>query len=376
MRVMQRVMRVRHTGTDRTAAEQARAGQGRTARVEVRGAAPTGARVLGALGAVVLTAGFLTACGDGEEPSDAEGTGSSAPTTSAPAQSAPAESPSASPSDNPSAEPEATPSDTPSDDAGQDGQDGDAGSDEQGDDATGDGPGEGDEPGDEQGGTDDGENGGRGDDGKDDGKDEEPEEPDHLAYGTSGERVSALQERLQDLGYFITSVDGSFGSETQQAVFALQKAGGLYRDGVVGARTEGAAEDGVVPRARTSSGKAIEIDIDRQLVLAVEDGRVVRIINASSGNGETYEARGNRYTAYTPRGSFAVYRQVNGMHSSTLELGDMWRPLFFTGGIALHGSASVPAFPASHGCVRVSNSAMDWVRDSWGATTGTPVVVY
>ncbi|GGM41569.1 L,D-transpeptidase family protein [Promicromonospora citrea] len=371
MRVMQRVMRVRHTGTDRTAAEQARAGQGRTARVEVRGAAPTGARVLGALGAVVLTAGFLTACGDGEEPSDAEGTGSSAPTTSAPAQSAPAESPSASPSDNPSAEPEATPSATPSDDAGQDGQDGDAGSDEPGDDATGGGPGQGDEQGDEQGGTEDGENGGRGD-----GKDEEPEEPDHLAYGTSGERVSALQERLQDLGYFITSVDGSFGSETQQAVFALQKAGGLYRDGVVGARTEGAAEDGVVPRARTSSGKAIEIDIDRQLVLAVEDGRVVRIINASSGNGETYEARGNRYTAYTPRGSFAVYRQVNGMHSSTLELGDMWRPLFFTGGIALHGSASVPAFPASHGCVRVSNSAMDWVRDSWGATTGTPVVVY
>src|SRR5690606_36587084 len=205
---------------------------------------------------------------------------------------------------------------------------------------------------------------------------DEPEEPDHLAYGASGERVTALQERLKDLGYFITSVDGSFGSETQQAVFALQKAGGLYRDGVVGARTEDAAEDGVVPRARTSSGKAIEIDIDRQLVLAVENGRVVRIINASSGNGETYEARGNRYTAYTPRGSFAVYRQVNGMHSSTLELGHTWRPPFFPGGSAPHGSASVPAFAASHGCVRVSNSAMDWVRDSWGATTGTPVVVY
>jgi lipoprotein-anchoring transpeptidase ErfK/SrfK len=71
-----------------------------------------------------------------------------------------------------------------------------------------------------------------------------------------------------------------------------------------------------------------------------------------------------------------VYREVNAMHSSSLELGDMWRPKFFTGGIAVHGSASVPAFPASHGCVRVSNSAMNWIWDTWGAPSGTPVVVY
>jgi len=64
------------------------------------------------------------------------------------------------------------------------------------------------------------------------------------------------------------------------------------------------------------------------------------------------------------------------MYSSSLELGDMWRPKFFTGGIALHGSASVPAFPASHGCVRVSNGAMNWIWDTWGAPSGTPVVVY
>ena len=188
--------------------------------------------------------------------------------------------------------------------------------------------------------------------------------------------MGALQQRLKDLGYFVTSVDDAYGGETQQAVFALQKAGGLYRDGVVGDATQKAANDGVVPRAQTSSGKVLEIDIDRQLVLAVENGTVVKIINASSGNGETYDAKGNTYTAYTPRGSFAVYREVNQMHSSTLELGDMWRPKFFTGGIAVHGSASVPAFPASHGCVRVSNSAMNWIWDTWGAPSGTPVVVY
>lgn len=317
-----------------------------------------GKRVLGSLGAVALTAGLLSACDGGEAPPvDTATTSSPSPEESAPSPEPSAEEP----------EPEASASEPSSEPSG----DGTAkpGEDE-GDDAGGD---ESPEPGD---GTSQGEGkpGGKG--GDKDPKEEEPEKPDYIEYGEVSARVGKLQQRLQDLGYFVTSVDKAYGGETQQAIFALQKAGGLYRDGVVGDATQNAADDGVVPKAQTSSGKVLEIDIDRQLVLAVENGKVVNIINASSGNGETYEAKGATYTAYTPRGSFAVFREVNGMHSSTLELGDMWRPKFFTGGIAVHGSASVPAFPASHGCVRVSNSAMDWIWDTWGAPSGTPVVVY
>ena len=44
----------------------------------------------------------------------------------------------------------------------------------------------------------------------------------------------------------------------------------------------------------------------------------------------------------------------------------LWRPRYFNGGIAVHGSPSIPAYPASHGCARVSNAAMDmiWARAS------------
>ena len=325
--------------------------------------AVVGKRVLGTLGAVALTAGLLSACGGGEEPP----ADSAATSSASPGESTPSPEPSAD-----EQEPEASPSDPSSEPSG-DGADEGAGED------SGDGtakPGEGDDKSQDEG-KPDGKGEGKGDD-KGDGKDpkKEPEKPDYIEYGEVSNRVGKLQQRLKDLGYFVTSVDKAYGGETQQAVFALQKAGGLYRDGVVGDATQNAADDGVVPRAQTSSGKVLEIDIDRQLVLAVENGKVVKVINASSGNGETYEAKGATYTAYTPRGSFAVFREVNGMHSSTLELGDMWRPKFFTGGIAVHGSASVPAFPASHGCVRVSNSAMDWIWDTWGAPSGTPVVVY
>lgn len=338
------------------------------------GANGVGKRVVGALGAVALTAGLLSACG-GEEPPADTGATSSSPT---PEESAPSAEPG---TGDPSEEPgTSSPSPEGSDDSADEGTGDDTGddggTDEPSDDpseSTGDDeqPGNGSSRGDEQS---DGKNDGKGN-GKDE-KDDEPEQPDYIEYGEVSDRVGALQQRLQDLGYFVTAVDNAYGGETQQAVFALQKAGGLYRDGVVGDATKAAADDGVVPQAQTSSGKVLEIDINRQLVLAVEDGQVVKVINASSGNGETYEAKGNTYTAYTPRGSFAVYREENRMYSSSLELGDMWRPKFFTGGIAVHGSASVPAFPASHGCVRVSNSAMDWIWDTWGAPSGTPVVVY
>ncbi|MBE7699315.1 murein L,D-transpeptidase [Oerskovia sp. Sa1BUA8] len=197
-----------------------------------------------------------------------------------------------------------------------------------------------------------------------------------LARGSTGDRVVALQQRLVDLGYWGASPDGVFGPGTQQAVWALQKAAGLSRDGRVGPLTQAALDQGVRPAARSTSGHVIEIDIDRQLVVAVDDGQVTKIFNASSGNGERYEAKGRTYVARTPRGSFQVGRQVDANYESSLELGSMWRPKFFTGGIALHGSGSVPPSPASHGCVRVTNAAMNWIWDVWGAPAGTTVLVY
>lgn len=65
----------------------------------------------------------------------------------------------------------------------------------------------------------------------------------------------------------------------------------------------------------------------------------------------------------TRKGTFRVQRTVNGWWYSTIYEGaHMYRPLFFSGGQALHGSASddlVLPYPASHGCVRVPHADMD-----------------
>jgi Putative peptidoglycan binding domain/L,D-transpeptidase catalytic domain len=201
-------------------------------------------------------------------------------------------------------------------------------------------------------------------------------EPAGLRRGDEGPEVLALQQRLIELGYFLTAADGSFGAGTQQAVWALQKAAGLGRDGIVGPATQGALDAGTRPAPRSTSGRAIEVDLDSQLLLAVDDGVVTRVVNASSGNGKTYEALGRPQRAVTPTGDYSVIREIDGMHESTLELGQMYRPKYFRGGWAVHGSGSIPPWPASHGCVRVSNAAMNWIWDTWGAPIGTTVLVY
>lgn len=181
-----------------------------------------------------------------------------------------------------------------------------------------------------------------------------------LRYGDSGPAVLTLQKRLTALGYWLGPTDGDFGPLTQQAVFALQKSAGIARDGVVGPDTERALERGARPSA-TLAGNGVEVDLARQVLLVVRSGRVVTVLNTSTGSGEEYTTTfGTRAIARTPTGTYTFLRRVDALDKSSL--GELWRPIYFTGsGYAVHGSTSVPPWPASHGCVRVSNAAIDMV---------------
>lgn len=194
-----------------------------------------------------------------------------------------------------------------------------------------------------------------------------------LLLGDRGPAVLALQERLSELGYWLGTPDGTFGGLTQQAVFALQKAAGIGRDGIVGPKTEAALEAGARPVSRVG-GTGVEIDLDRQLLLVVRDGAVTRILNTSTGNGEKYVSGGTTKIARTPTGSFAVYREVDALEVA--ELGELYRPKYFYKGYAVHGSPSVPPYPASHGCARLTNAAITMIWDRGYLEVGTPVTVY
>jgi peptidoglycan hydrolase-like protein with peptidoglycan-binding domain len=200
-----------------------------------------------------------------------------------------------------------------------------------------------------------------------------PTAGDTLQPGDSGAYVLAVQQRLSSLGYWLGTPDGTYGYLTSQAVMALQKSAGLGRDGVFGPATRRALEAGTRPQSRIG-GTGIEIDLQRQVLLVVRGGAVTTILNTSTGSGQPFESYGQQHVAVTPRGTYSVFRVVDGNDEGPL--GDLWRPRYFNGGIAVHGAGSVPGYPASHGCARVSNPAMDMIWARGLMPVGSRVTVY
>lgn len=63
---------------------------------------------------------------------------------------------------------------------------------------------------------------------------------ENLRYGSRGDKVKELQQKLKRWGYYTGSIDGIFGSGTQAAVKNFQKKTGLTADGIVGPKTAAA----------------------------------------------------------------------------------------------------------------------------------------
>jgi hypothetical protein len=177
-----------------------------------------------------------------------------------------------------------------------------------------------------------------------------------LAPGSRGGSVLALERRLAELHYALQRVDGYYGSDTFEAVLAFQKVNGLPRTGRVESWLWRRLARASVPRAYRG-GDYIEVDKARQVLMVVRAGIVTKVVHVSTG------ATGN-----TPLGSWQVYRKVGGWDWV------LWYPMYFKGGFAIHGYPSVPAFPASHGCVRVPMWIAPTLFDTNGY--GSTVVVH
>ena len=209
-------------------------------------------------------------------------------------------------------------------------------------------------------------------------------DPPLVEVGTSdGEETRRAQQRLLDLGFWLSEADGDYGLTTRQAVMAFQKYHGLTTDGVLGGETARVlSETTVRPVARADAGTLVEVDKALQLLFFVIDGRVEWVLNTSTGSEIPYRTPNKNNPAVweegdsvTRNGLHEVYRQrAEGWWEG--DLGEIYRPKYFSGGIAVHGSNHIPDYPASHGCVRVSVPAMDWIWETGIMPMNTPVWVH
>ncbi len=192
-----------------------------------------------------------------------------------------------------------------------------------------------------------------------------PEARRKLKPGARNADVRALQRRLEELHYDPGKVDGKYGPTTQMAVWAFEKVNRIKPSGTVGKRVWRALDAPRTPKplAKKHEDDRVDIDLRHQFLVVYKDGELALISHISSGGGYYYCAKDPgsdkprcRY-AVTSTGDFRTGRRVSGWDDGPL--GHLYKPVYFNGGIAVHGYPSVPLGPASHGCVRIPMHTAD-----------------
>ena len=96
--------------------------------------------------------------------------------------------------------------------------------------------------------------------------------PTVLRLGSSGEQVRTLQSKLKQWGYYSGSVDGVFGSQTQEAVKYFQRRNGLTADGIVGSATAAALGMNLGSSSSSSGASSGSVSSDVYLLARVVHG--------------------------------------------------------------------------------------------------------
>jgi hypothetical protein len=157
--------------------------------------------------------------------------------------------------------------------------------------------------------------------------------------GARGTHVLLLQRGLKKLGYAVP-VTGYYDPATSRAVLAFRKTNGMSRDGYATTRVYSLVLQGrgAFKVRFPKAGRHVEFDWSRQVLALIDRGRTRRTYHASSGKPSTP----------TVFGTFRFYRKQPGTNSH-----GMVQSNYFIGGYAIHGYPEVPAYAASHGCIRV-----------------------
>jgi hypothetical protein len=177
-------------------------------------------------------------------------------------------------------------------------------------------------------------------------------------------QIRLAQTFLATAGWLDASeATGELDYATTQALTAFEAWNGLDRDGELTPVSFERVLRAARPTPRhTEPGRLVEVYRDLGVVLLVENGHVVRAVHTSTGFG-----------GRTPAGSFHVYRKEQLSWSVPFKVWMPWAS-YFSGGFAMHSYPNVPAYPASHGCIRLP--APEAPRVYAFAVEGTPVFVY
>ena len=172
-----------------------------------------------------------------------------------------------------------------------------------------------------------------------------------VAAGQSNSKVRLFNKYLNRLGY-VNDGGSTYDASTGGAVLAYRKVNGMSwtEDGSGEIFKKLAEGKGGYKLKHPGSGKHVEADLSRQVMVLANGDDVYEIYHVSSGAAATP----------TLTGSWRFYRKEAGYNNL-----EMYYSVYWNRGYATHGYKSVPTYPASHGCLRnppqYAKHIYDWI---------------
>ena len=196
-----------------------------------------------------------------------------------------------------------------------------------------------------------------------------------LRPGMRGQAVRLLQRRLAALKYYPGRVNGRFGPNTLEAVWAFEETQCLHPRNAVRPAMQRALASPRPPKVLVPHGGhlRVEVNLKDQVLVLYKRNHVALVSHVSSAGGYYFCSPNGCGDAITPTGDFTTLSFMPGW--VTVPLGEMFNPVFFIGTtFAIHGDTDVPLKPASHGCVRIPIDVAAFFH-TLVPTPGTPVYI-
>jgi hypothetical protein len=194
-------------------------------------------------------------------------------------------------------------------------------------------------------------------------------EPPAAADGPS---KAAVESALARLGLPTGSANGHYDARTRRAVCAWRTVTGRPegRGAPTAAEARAIVATEGLPSAQGSMVTGVNVSITCQAAFWVGANREYRRVMAATTGKKGFDTRVGTHRVFV---THHVWR-----YSTIYPEARMYKPMQFSGGQALHGSATdrlVKTYPASHGCVRMLHRDIDAMQ-AGGVGNGTVVRVF
>ena len=209
-----------------------------------------------------------------------------------------------------------------------------------------------------------------------------PAVPQEMNSGVSGDDVVRVQRRLSGLEFFAGTLDGSYGSQTAQAVKDFQKRNSLPQTGVADRATLTRLFSGDALKALKPYEVKVSTGDQRVYVYGLDDNNeytvLVKKMKCSTGRDATPTPKGTYQATTGPGARWHYFKKFNcwAQYAYYIEGDIMFHSVLYNqkDGPVTQSSVNNLGRKASHGCVRLSVEDAKWLYQN--CPKGTKVVVY